>query len=184
VTSRIGLLGNADVELAFVTVTTTSPLYRNAIGDELIYVQVGAAVLESVFGRLPVRAGDYVVVPRGIVHRFVLGQGPHRYLVFESPGYVRAPKRYRGDHGQLIEGAPYSERDFRVPENLQARDEKTLVDIPENMLQSGSSELKNWIGAAGALFQTRLSGSVIDYQPCYRSNAGTGTANGFVAWEE
>jgi len=72
--------------------------------------------------------------------------------------------------------------DHKVMDALQARDEKTLVDIPENLLQSGSSELKNWIGAAGALFQTRLSGEVVDYQPCYRSNAGTGTANGFVAW--
>jgi OH-DDVA oxygenase/3-O-methylgallate 3,4-dioxygenase len=72
--------------------------------------------------------------------------------------------------------------DQKVMDALQTRDEKTLVDIPENLLQSGSSELKNWIGAAGALFQTRLSGEIVDYQPCYRSNAGTGTANGFVAW--
>ena len=49
------LLGNDDVQLSFVTVTTTSPLYRNAVGDELVYVQSGEAVLESVFGRLPVR---------------------------------------------------------------------------------------------------------------------------------
>jgi homogentisate 1,2-dioxygenase len=36
---------------------------------------------------------------------------------------VRLPKRYRNDHGQLLEGAPYSERDFRRPERLSARDE-------------------------------------------------------------
>ena len=58
-----------------------------------------------------------------------LGTGPHRYLVFESPDYVRAPRRYRGEHGQLLEGAPYSERDFRVPENLRPRDEKGSFDI-------------------------------------------------------
>ena len=40
--------------------TASSPLYRNAVGDELVYVQSGAAVLESVFGALPVGAGDYV----------------------------------------------------------------------------------------------------------------------------
>ena len=46
----------------------------------------------------------------------------------------------------------------------------------------GTSELRNWISAAGALFDTGLSGDIIDYQPCYRSEAGTGTAQGFVAW--
>jgi Catalytic LigB subunit of aromatic ring-opening dioxygenase len=65
---------------------------------------------------------------------------------------------------------------------LANRDGSTLTAINEDLLQSGSSELKNWIAAAGLLFETDLSGGVIDYQPCYRSEAGTGTANGFVAW--
>lgn len=72
--------------------------------------------------------------------------------------------------------------DHVVMDALAARDEKTLLSIPENILQSGTSELKNWIAAAGALFDTELSGGVVDYVPCYRSEAGTGTANGFVAW--
>jgi Catalytic LigB subunit of aromatic ring-opening dioxygenase len=65
---------------------------------------------------------------------------------------------------------------------LAARDEEALCTIGEGWLQSGSSELKNWIAAAGALFETDLAGDVVDYQPCYRSEAGTGTANGFVCW--
>lgn len=65
---------------------------------------------------------------------------------------------------------------------MAARDANTLCGISEDLLQSGSSELKNWIAAAGAIFETGLSGDVVDYQPCYRSEAGTGTANGFVYW--
>ena len=65
---------------------------------------------------------------------------------------------------------------------LAARDEEALCSIGEDWLQSGTSELKNWIAAAGALFETELSGGIVDYQPCYRSAAGTGTANGFVYW--
>ena len=65
---------------------------------------------------------------------------------------------------------------------LEQRDAEALCSLGEDWLQSGSSELKNWIAAAGALFETDLSGGVIDYQPCYRSEAGTGTANGFVCW--
>ena len=62
------------------------------------------------------------------------------------------------------------------------QDWQTLTSLDDELLQSGTSELKNWIGAAGALFGTGLSGGVVDYVPCYRSEAGTGTANGFVFW--
>ncbi len=62
------------------------------------------------------------------------------------------------------------------------RDADALCGIEQNLLQSGSSELRNWIVAAGILFGTGLSGDVIDYVPCYRSKAGTGTANAFVCW--
>jgi OH-DDVA oxygenase/3-O-methylgallate 3,4-dioxygenase len=72
--------------------------------------------------------------------------------------------------------------DHRVLDALANHDSAYLSTLDEKLLQSGSSELKNWIAAAGALFETNLSGDVIDYVPCYRSEAGTGTANGFVSW--
>ena len=67
-------------------------------------------------------------------------------------------------------------------EAFRARDAETLMTIDERYFQSGTSELKNWIAAAGILFDSDLDGDVVDYQPCYRSPAGTGTANGFVYW--
>jgi OH-DDVA oxygenase/3-O-methylgallate 3,4-dioxygenase len=72
--------------------------------------------------------------------------------------------------------------DQRIFTALRNRDAESLCMIEESVLQSGSSELKNWIAAAGALFDTPLKGDVVGYQPCYRSEAGTGTANGFVCW--
>ncbi|UVO51028.1 protocatechuate 3,4-dioxygenase [Sphingomonas sp. SUN019] len=72
--------------------------------------------------------------------------------------------------------------DQQIFDALAARDAEALCAIGEDWLQSGTSELKNWIAAAGALFETELAGDVVDYQPCYRSEAGTGTANGFVYW--
>lgn len=68
-------------------------------------------------------------------------------------------------------------------DSLESRDAERLSSISEDYLQSGTSELKNWIGAAGCLFETDLAGGVIDYVPCYRSEAGTGTANGWVVWD-
>jgi OH-DDVA oxygenase/3-O-methylgallate 3,4-dioxygenase len=73
--------------------------------------------------------------------------------------------------------------DQKIFEALEARDAEALCAIGEDWLQSGTSELKNWIAAAGLLFDTQLTGGIVGYQPCYRSAAGTGTANGFVAWQ-
>ena len=67
-------------------------------------------------------------------------------------------------------------------EAFRNKDADTLTSIDEAYFQSGTSELKNWIAAAGALFDSGLNGDVVDYVPCYRSEAGTGTANGFVYW--
>jgi homogentisate 1,2-dioxygenase len=129
-TGRAPLLFNSDVTLSLARPTASDAGFaRNGQADEMIYVAEGQGVLESAFGDVAYGPGDYVVVPRGIVHRFAIGEGAQRYLVFESAGYVRAPHRYRGDHGQLLEGAPYSERDFRVPQNLKARDDKGEFEI-------------------------------------------------------
>jgi homogentisate 1,2-dioxygenase len=115
VRGRRSLLGNDDVVIGWVAADTTSPLYRDAAGDELVYVHGGQAVLESVFGRLPVAAGDYAVVPAGTTHRWVVDAHVEMLLV-ETRGHVAVPARYLNPHGQFVEGAPFSERDLRAPE--------------------------------------------------------------------
>ena len=126
---RTPLLFNPDVAMSLVRATGEDDFYyRNAQGDELVYVSEGSGVLESTLGELEFRRGDYLVIPRGITHRYRFSK-PLRLLVVESTGYVRTPKRYRNEHGQLVEGAPYSERDIRRPENLQTRDEKGRFSI-------------------------------------------------------
>jgi homogentisate 1,2-dioxygenase len=124
VLDRVPLLFNHDVAIEMARPRKEDPFfYRNGQGDEIVYVVEGDGVLESIFGELPYRPGDYVVIPRGILHRWRLGAGPHRLLVVESAGYARTPKRYRNEHGQLTEMAPFSERDIRRPENLVTRDD-------------------------------------------------------------
>ncbi len=65
---------------------------------------------------------------------------------------------------------------------IQGRDEAFLKNVNRNMLKDGTSELLNWISASGCLFQTELKGDLIDYVPCYRTEAGSGTAQGFLTW--
>ena len=98
--------------------------YRNGEGDEVIFVHEGSGTLETIFGDLPYSAGDYVVVPRGTTYRFVR-DGPQRHLVFESPGLIEIPRRYRNEYGQLLEHAPYYHRDIHPPTELRThRDQR------------------------------------------------------------
>jgi len=116
VTGRHVLLGNASVTLCWVNATVSSELYRNAAGDELVYLQSGAATLQSVFGVIEVGAGDYIVIPASTTHRWILAEGATvQAVVVEATGHVSLPARYLTATGQLREGAPFSERDLRPP---------------------------------------------------------------------
>ncbi|GMV09378.1 MAG TPA: homogentisate 1,2-dioxygenase [Gemmatimonadaceae bacterium] len=123
---RIPLLFNSDIAMAYVEPDRIDAhFYRNSQADEVIYVAEGEGTLESVFGDLPYRSGDYVVIHRNITHRWRLdATRPSKFLVMESRGHVRFPRRYRNDFGQLLEGAPFSERDIRRPMVLAPHDEK------------------------------------------------------------
>jgi hypothetical protein len=73
--------------------------------------------------------------------------------------------------------------DRKFVDALKKRDKTFLTSIPLKELQSGTSELKSWISLAGLLESTPADMNEIDYVPCYRSPAGTGTANGFYWWD-
>ena len=115
VLDRHYLLGNVDVRLAYIRADRSSGIYRNAVGDELVYVQSGRATLETSFGALALEPGDYVVIPCGTTCRWELGGGELGALVVEAAGHVTFPARYLSARGQLLEGAPFSERDLRGP---------------------------------------------------------------------
>jgi homogentisate 1,2-dioxygenase len=108
---RIPLLFNQDIAMLYVEPDRLDThFYRNAQCDEVVYVAKGSGMLESVYGDLPFREGDYLVIHRGILHRYKLDLAAvdkPKFLVFESRGHVRFPKRYRNEFGQLKEGAPY-----------------------------------------------------------------------------
>lgn len=123
VKDRSPLLFNQDLALSLVRPTGADDFfYRNGQADEIVFITRGGGVLESQFGNLDYRQGDYLVIPRGIIHRLVPGSGEQIHLVIESRGYVRTPKRYRSGHGQLLEHSPFCERDIRPPAELVTND--------------------------------------------------------------
>lgn len=145
VTGRRLLLGNDDVRIGYAWVGTTSPLYRNGVGDELVYVEEGEARLETVFGPLDVHRGDQVLIPRATTHRWVVADGERVRLYFvEANSHVTPPARYLSRFGQLLEHAPYCERDFRVPTELLPVDEfagETDVEVYVKHRGTGPSGL-------------------------------------------
>jgi homogentisate 1,2-dioxygenase len=116
VNGRRLVLGNGDVRISYAVAGTASPLYRNAVGDECVYVESGTATVETQFGPLEVGQGDYVMLPRATTHRWVpTGEQPLRIYAIEANSHISPPKRYLSRYGQLLEHAPYCERDLRVP---------------------------------------------------------------------
>ena len=166
VLGRQVLLGNDDVLLCWVAADEDSGLYRNAVGDELAYVHTGSPVLETSFGALALSPGDYVVVPRGTTHRWVVGDSTE-LLLFESRGHVRFPDRYLSSRGQLKEGAPFSERDLRGPAEPLLVDGTDVPVLVRN--RAGLSNLVHQhhpfdvVGWDGCLWPHALS--IHDFEP-------------------
>jgi homogentisate 1,2-dioxygenase len=128
VADRRVVLANNDVRITYVvTGTEPSACYRDAIGDECVFVEVGSGVVETVFGVVPYRAGDFVVIPRATTHRWVPAE-PSRLYATEANSHIAPPKRYLSTFGQLLEHAPYCERDLHGPSEPLLR-EGTDIEV-------------------------------------------------------
>jgi homogentisate 1,2-dioxygenase len=124
--ARKTLLLNNDVTISICNPSEPQMdyYYKNAQADEVIFVHEGSGELLSQMGKIPFQAGDYLVVPRTIIHQFRFHDGPVRLLIVESFSPVETPRRYRNHFGQLLEHAPYCERDMRPPTALITQAEK------------------------------------------------------------
>ena len=132
---RVPLLANDDVILSRCRpAEPQAELFRNATADEVLFIHRGSGTLHSLFGALPFRPFDYVVIPRGTTYRleFDLDAEPD-LLVFESAGDLTIPSRYLNPDGQLRLGAPYGERDLHGPGEVAPidRDRETTVLIKD-----------------------------------------------------
>ncbi|CAN5449945.1 homogentisate 1,2-dioxygenase [soil metagenome] len=121
---RKPIMFNNDVVMS-ICVPNEQPdyFYKNALCDEVIFVHEGTGTLETNFGYMPFRKGDYIVIPRSIIYKFNY-TSPARLLIFEANGPITTPKNYRNQFGQLLEHSPYCERDIRTPSDMVTFDEK------------------------------------------------------------
>jgi homogentisate 1,2-dioxygenase len=123
--SRVPVLVNSDcyIELAAPRKSMTDYFYKNVDADEVIFVHKGEGVLKTLLGDLPFGYGDYLVIPRGMIYQIHFNSDDNRLFIVQSFSPVYTPKRYRNYFGQLLEHAPFCERDIRRPQGLNPIDE-------------------------------------------------------------
>ena len=124
--SRTPVLVNNDchVVLAAPQEGIQDYFYKNADADELVFIHEGSGTLHTMYGDIRFGYGDYLVIPRGTIHRIEFDGAANRLFIVESFSPIRFPKRYLSKYGQLQEHSPYCERDIRPPSELKTFDEK------------------------------------------------------------
>ena len=125
-TAREYILGNQDLLIgtAFVNEPMKS-YYRNGDGDEMLFIHYGSGKLETMFGTISYRPGDYLLIPIGTIYRLIPDENEVTKILFiESFSQITTPRRYRNEYGQMLEHSPFCERDFRGPETLETFDQK------------------------------------------------------------
>lgn len=131
ITGRIPLMGNNDVVLYIAR--PSEPMnywYKFAHGDDVLFIHDGTGILESQYGSMHYKPGDYLVIPTGVMWRILPDAGvEQRMLVVESYGHVTPPARYINHYGQFLENSPYCERDIRTPEQLVTHDETGEFEV-------------------------------------------------------
>ena len=124
--SRKTLLLNADctIGLAAPKQSQTEYFYKNADADELLFIHEGSGVLKTLLGQIPFEYGDYLVIPRGMIYQMHFNTSQNRLLFCESYAPYYTPKRYKNSQGQMLEHAPFCERDYKLPQQLETIDQK------------------------------------------------------------
>ena len=137
---RVTLLTNDDAKIGLGALDAPMDVcFRNADGDEILFIHSGHGSIETDFGPLTYRAGHYLVIPRGTVYRLV-PEAHTRILFIETRGEVNIPDRgLLGQHalfdpGVLDVPTPTAPADADRPWQLQIkrRDRYSTVTYPHH----------------------------------------------------
>jgi homogentisate 1,2-dioxygenase len=168
--SRKYVLVNNDVYISLASPQETMKdyFYRNSDAHELVFIHQGEGTLKTMYGNIDFGYGDHLIIPRGVTHQFNFKTSENRLFIVESFTPLRFPKRYLSRNGQLLEHAPFCERDIRKPQNLETHDEKGdfLIKIKrDNMIfpyhyQTHPFDVIGWDG-----FHFPFALSIHDFEP-------------------
>ena len=130
ISSRIPLFFNSEITISKAHVNNSMvSVYRNGCADEVLFIHEGKGIFQSNFGNIELKPGDYLVIPRGIIWKIDI-QKTIKMLVIESIAPIETPDKYRNKFGQLLEHAPFSERDIVTPDFVNPiKDREIDIDI-------------------------------------------------------
>jgi len=172
-TGRRVLLFNEDLRVAICKPNQAARnFFSNGDGDECWFAYDGGGLLESVYGVLPFRKNDYILVPKGTAYRLHPDGNKGTFLLFESSGSIDLPKQFRNDSGQITMYAPYCHRDFRVPTELLRFDKSKHGAPPYPLVVKHGQQLSvhlfkhfPWELAGWDGFTYPVAFNIHDYQP-------------------
>ncbi|MDI9866396.1 homogentisate 1,2-dioxygenase [Flectobacillus sp. DC10W] len=123
--SRVTLMVNNDLHIGVAAPQQSlrTYYYKNADADELLFIHKGKGTLRTMMGNIPFEYGDYLVIPRGMIYQIDFDTADNRLFFVESFHPIYTPKRYRNHFGQMMEHAPFCERDYKLPQQLETYDE-------------------------------------------------------------
>ncbi len=124
--ASIPLLFSDDVVISCPRPAQSDAHYlSNADGDDVYFILEGGGTLRSELGDVRFESNDYLMVPKGTVHRFILDEGAaQHWFRMECLGGAGLIPKWRNPVGQLRMDAPYCHRDFRLPEFVGPLDEQ------------------------------------------------------------
>jgi homogentisate 1,2-dioxygenase len=116
---------------ATVAMNVTAPaapmdyFFEHHSATQVVFVHQGGGTLETLLGPIEYRKGDFLVVPKGLTHRFEPAAGPQYYWVYES--FAGDPEKSEAaTTGQFI---THSRSDYRYPRSLDTRNEAGRFEI-------------------------------------------------------
>jgi homogentisate 1,2-dioxygenase len=98
--------------------------FRNSYAHELLFVHHGKGEFFSEYGKLPFEEWDYIIVPKGTTYQIKFKDYKNvKLMIIESSTPFDIPRHFRNEYGQLMEDAPYYERDFKAPQYIDPVDQ-------------------------------------------------------------
>ena len=153
ISSRVPLFFNSELVIYKAHVDKSmSELYKNGHSDEILFIHSGKGMLKTNFGNMDLVPGDYVIIPRGVIWQATILE-KIQALIIESKQQIETPQKYRNKFGQLMEHAPFCERDIRTPEFIEPINEKNVsinvkleFGIQEYIYKNHPFDLVGWDG--------------------------------------
>jgi homogentisate 1,2-dioxygenase len=168
--SRMMVLVNSDcyISLAAPRKSMIDYFYKNSQADEMIFIHQGQGRLKTVYGSIDFVYGDHLIIPRGTIYQLEFAGEENRLFIVESMHPLRFPKRYVNKNGQLLEHAPFCERDIKTPQHLETHDKRGdfLVKIKRSDMLFPYTIAAHPFGAIGwDGFHYPFALSIHDFEP-------------------